>query len=434
MRKLLILTVLLLALCHTAYAKTTYSVLTFVTPNDVTIPHLEDFRTTVVDALNSYDGGNIQSNTITPDQMDANASTVSRWNEAFNDWVYTGLLPATSASLTTSATVGIAYIDGNRVQKDATAHSYTASKWTFVDMNYLGEYTYIEQAIGTSDPAIPANSIRLARVSTDPTTVLAIKDYRIMSISLDSNQSDFWRSGLAITVVTPDQISISPGIVYHGTNRIVKPAATALDLTAAGDWATGATGRTPSTMGFVGVDAMGNIKLFANVPTTHNTAGETAGKLRYSYFNTTYWRLLAWYYMNSSQNIDWYNYGNFKDGDTWNTAMISGDTDISTTSATPVDMADTTMKFYSSGNPIICSLSAPLYFGNVPTVWINIDGANDVKGTILEGGTQTGYVTTEYLSRVAQGTHTIKVQWYVTGTANQRGMTDAPRYLTIQEI
>ena len=60
----------------------------------------------------------------------------------------------------------------------------TASKQTYVDLASNGTYTYSEETIGATEPSVTTNSIRLARVSTDATTVLSVRDDRTTTITL----------------------------------------------------------------------------------------------------------------------------------------------------------------------------------------------------------------------------------------------------------
>ena len=156
----------------------------FVTADDVTIAHLEQFRQRTVNAINDFAGGDIQDGTITKNELDANTNPENRWNEAFNDFVYTGLTIPTSASLSSTTTSGTAYVYGARVVKDATAKTYTASKWTFVDLSNTGVYTYSEASIGGGEPSVASNSIRLARVSSDGTTIPSVRDDRVTTLTL----------------------------------------------------------------------------------------------------------------------------------------------------------------------------------------------------------------------------------------------------------
>ena len=155
----------------------------FITADDVTIAHLQDFKNIVVDAINSADGALLQDESVTAAKLDANANPENRWNELFNDFVFDGLLPPTSTTLITTTTGGTAYINGVRVAKAATAHTYTASRYTFVDLSDTGTYTYSAITFGGSEPATALNSIRLARVSSDGTQIPAVRDDRVLTLS-----------------------------------------------------------------------------------------------------------------------------------------------------------------------------------------------------------------------------------------------------------
>ncbi len=178
-----VLTLFVLSICSVCCAQA-INVDPFVTNDDVTIDHLEQLRVRTVDAINSASGALLQNNSVTTAKLDANANPENRWNEGFNDFVFTGLTIPTSASLSSTTTSGTLYMNGVRVVKDATAKTYTASKHTFVDLSDNGTYTYSEVEINASEPGVAANSLRLARVSTDGTTVLEVRDDRVTTITL----------------------------------------------------------------------------------------------------------------------------------------------------------------------------------------------------------------------------------------------------------
>ena len=181
-----------------AYADEVVSTTAYTTSADVTISNLNDNRLTFTNFLNSIDGGNIQTGTVSADALRGTANSEQFRGEAFNDWVYTGLLPTAEAGgdLTSDITAGTVYVANTstnrqpRVLKDATSHTYTAYKWTYVDINNNGTFTFVEQAQGTAEPNVTANSIRLARVSSDGDT-LVVRDDRVTSISFGAGNEDF---------------------------------------------------------------------------------------------------------------------------------------------------------------------------------------------------------------------------------------------------
>jgi hypothetical protein len=289
--KKLLLTLGILLIGTSAYAYTPISPDNYISPDDVTIGRLEGNQNIIVNAINNADGGNIKAGTITNSQLDSNTSPVTRWSESFNNYVYTGLLAPTSSNLTSTTTAGTAYIQGARVVKDATANTYTASQWTYVDLSNNGTYTYSATSINGSVPAVATNSIRLFRVSSDATTINTVRDDRVMAISLAVQ--DQYRTGYHISVVSPDAITITPGIVYAGSTRVEKVSNSSLSIASSSDFISGA--RATSTKGYVIINSLGVMGLTTTAPTKSDISGNTAGDLRYVVISGNYWRVLSWF-------------------------------------------------------------------------------------------------------------------------------------------
>ncbi len=171
--------------------------LSYLSPDGVTIEKLDSNRLALTNAANSLDGGLLQNESVTAGKLDANATPVNRWNESFNNFVFTGLIVPTNTDLSATTTSGIAYINGFRVVKDVTLHTYNASLHTYLDLSENGTYTYSEVVIGGSAPEVALNSVRLMIVSTDTTTVFSVSDERVTTVTLGT--------GSAIALVDTDQ-------------------------------------------------------------------------------------------------------------------------------------------------------------------------------------------------------------------------------------
>lgn len=399
----------------------TITVDAFLSGNDVTIEHLNTFRTTVLDVIN----GNLDSNNLkdreavgeTEFKDDSNPRI--RWDESFNDFVVTGLSPDASASLVTNMTAGTAYIGGYRVTKDAVSHTYGASKWTYNDLSNTGTYTYSATAINAAEPAVTTNSIRLCRVSTDGTKVFSTRDDRVTSIQLETNQ-DPYRTGFEISVVTPDAISITPGVTYHGTTRVSKTAATTLNIGTATDWVSDISGRATGTFGYVVTDSAGVIQLTTTAPGYVDTSANTTGRKRYSYVGSTYYRALGWFYMNAtgSGNIDWWGYGNIKDGDVGNIVMRWDKAYQTVTYKEYNQITRSLIPFYSTGRPvkIIGALGVFLDSGGSTDVWIclSADSVMLASSEATITGSATGYGTQgviDFVYTPTQGAHTYNINF-----------------------
>ncbi len=149
---------------------------------DLTVSKYNADLNTLYQKVNS----NVQTDNIADDTLleadmaDEINPRIRTYEGASCEFVYDGLLPTeTSGTLVGSVPAGTAYPRGYRVVKSSsTPKTWTASKWTFVDIDINGDLTYSEVAIDGATPSVASNSIRLARVSSDATEVNNVVDLR----------------------------------------------------------------------------------------------------------------------------------------------------------------------------------------------------------------------------------------------------------------
>lgn len=404
---------------------------------DSSVAHLETFRTTVQNAIN----GQIQGSATTGSSTNILADSVGELdmgNEvnprvrdseilgitvdsttASNAYVASGLLPATDASLTSNISAGTTYINGYRVVKTATAHTYTASKDTYVDVSQTGTFTYSEVSVGAAAPSVAANSARLAKVTTSGTAITTVTDLanrRVTGLIVPTN----YRSGMFISRDSATTMTVEPGSIEINNTMVSKTSTTTLTLTVAGDWAGGASLQAASAYGYVGCDASGNLKLHTTAPTHQNYGVSlTSGKKRYATWSSTVYRIIGWFYMNStgSGQLNTYEVGNLKEGDVGNYSFLSSSTSVN--NATILFVADTeaTTHFYSSGGPVEMSYRAGL--GN--------SGANNGEATISMDNAGLDDVRRQlYILGASTDNRGIIVNW--TKTASQAGHTISGMY------
>lgn len=123
------------------------------------------------------------------------AGIVANMQEIFDNCVLgpTGFEGPTSGNLSHTIAAGEAIIYGYRVEKTATAHTYTASKDTYVDLTYDGSYLYSEVANGAAEPLLTAGYLRLMKVVTNATQITSVKDLARRQVTL---RESVWRSGV----------------------------------------------------------------------------------------------------------------------------------------------------------------------------------------------------------------------------------------------
>lgn len=195
----------------------------------------------LTDSVNNVDTNQIDDDTLTEaDFADEINPRVRTYEGASCEFVYSGLLPVTDSDLTSDISAGTAYPLGYRVVKNsATSKTYTASKWTYVDIDINGDFQYQEQTIGGTAPAVSANSIRLARVSTDATTINDVSDLRTTSCTagpfsaisdtstgatladmfqngtpVKQNGTSGWLQGLGVSYDTHTTFTVKAGSAY----------------------------------------------------------------------------------------------------------------------------------------------------------------------------------------------------------------------------
>ena len=355
----------LILLFNTSCYADVVTVDSLVSADDITIQWLNGFKNTVVNALNSFDGENIADNTINVDAFDDNTNIVTRWDESFNNYVISGLLPpTTTGTLTSTTTAGVAYIDGTRVSKDATAHLYTASKDTYVDLSSTGTYTYSEVVNGGAKPATASNSIRLAKVVTDATEVTSVTDMRVLGVTLATSE-DFYISGMELLYTDATRVSIDTGVCYVGGTRIEKTAPIGIDISSATNYITGISERATSIWLYAYCDDSGSVKIDNNAPDYHDTSGNTAGTKHYYKYGTEYWRFLSAVYLDAvgSGNVVPFNHSgrwiHYTDPQTFACGTATAFTEIDLTSVTSANTVQANI--YASYN---ANTSRLAYFRN----------------------------------------------------------------------
>ena len=444
-----------------AYAGT-ISVPTFSA--DSGAPHLNTFRTTVVNVIN----GNIEGSGSTGSTLNVKADSLGeldmadeinpriRANQLLGigsdsvasgslvqaSFVYSGLVQATDTDLTADISAGTAYVNGYYVTKAATALTYTASKETYVDLSQTGTYTQSAVTIGAAAPAVAANSARISKVLTSSTAITTVTDLRNMRIPGLIVPAQY-RSGLKVSRDSATTITVMPGSCEINNTMLSKTSATTLTLTTAGDWAGGSSLAAANTYGYVGEDASGNLKLHTTAPAYDNYGvSTTVGKLRYATWSSTVYRILGWFRMNASSQLDTATVGNIKEGDIANVIQSQDVTTVTTTSITATQLPGMSVLFYSSGGPVKVSYTGPFSSSaDAEPVYTALSVDSGAIGPISNACTSSGAAATHpsdapisYVDTYSQGTHNFDIKWYTTsGTATQSGIR-FKRILRVEEL
>lgn len=139
----------------------------------------------LAEAIQSFDGSQIDAGTILAAAFDASINPNTILNEIIVPFVKSGTCVwAATSGLAAGMTSGIIYYNGIRVTVVAIAtRTFTPSKDTYVDIDSNGNPTYPETTNAGAAPPLTANSIRIAKVVTNGSAVTSVAQTGIDSLN-----------------------------------------------------------------------------------------------------------------------------------------------------------------------------------------------------------------------------------------------------------
>ena len=411
----------LLSLCSTAQA----GIISYDQfASSTTIVQLNTAMNTAYNAINGgISSANITNLTIVSEDIAASANPIVRDNELIGDIIYTGLLPVTSTDLTSNISAGTCYVNGNRIVKDATAKTYTASKdtWVFIDQN--GAYSYSAVNNSAAQPDTPTNSVLLAKVVTDTDNITSVTDYRQLTPSNLRIYQDYIQGCvLSRDAATATKISIDVGEIELGNTsgkvrRNTAPVYVDLSTTGRGALDTGTLAAGYYYLHAISDDANS---------TNYEAIGSTSRTSPTGYSGT---RLIGWCYANSASNISPDSVGAYrgKGGDAPNIAKRQSIENITIDdTAYGTDFDATSMRMFTSGRPIMVTgqinMLNPAGDPGMVSFTVNIDGVSVDSSesstyVIASGGAKFSSVPISCFTRPGVGEHTIKIQGKVAASS-----------------
>lgn len=380
-----------------------------------TIGELNDATNKIyIDHNGNITTDNIKDGTLLDSDFANSASPRIRTEENIGNYTYTGMLPATDATLASDISAGTSYVNGYRVVKSATAHTYTATKdtWVYIDQN--GAYQFSEVAVGAAEPTTPANSLLLATVTTDGTSITVVTDRRQLTPPGLRVYSTY-KNGLVISrdVSTATTVNIASGDIEFGTSvtngKRSNNAPTNVNL---------------ATTGVGGLDvgslAQGYYYIFAVPTSTNSTNYDGIASLSSTdAAGVTDERLVGWCYANTASAISPDSVGAFrgKGGDAPNIVNNFLSADITLTSPTVAAYLDgVEVKFFTSGRPVFinCNGWGRKAAGTSATLnaRINIDGidlSNSERSIFYYDGQNTPF-SISTVAKLGPGEHTLRLK------------------------
>lgn len=320
----------------------------------VSYSHLNNSFTTIYDEFNGgIADANLAADTLTERVFADSINPRVRDYELIGDYNYSGMLPVTSANLTSNISAGTSYVSGYRIVTDATAHTYTATKDTYVYIDKNGTFQYSEVAVGATAPTTPADSLILAKVTTSGAAITAVEDLRRptptnVRIYLDlKNGCVISRDITTATKISIDRGEVEFGVGTGGGRRNTTPIYIDFTTTGAGGLDTGTLAATTYYYLYAVPDADNDSNFDGIASTSISGASGVDNE-----------RLIGWVYSSGTSALSPDSCGAYRGrgGDAPNIVMRSWKataTELAVDDTTyGTDLDSTTTKFYSSGRPV----------------------------------------------------------------------------------
>ena len=189
------------------------------TTGDIDTFHSLTFTANNLDA-STGDANTLHSSVFTASNLTASRliligevqSDLLQTKDVLTDFVVSGLLPATSAGLTSNISTGQAYVMGKRIVKaNTTAHTYTANRDTYVDISKSALFTFSGVLNASSAPSIAASSIRLAKSVTNATAIISVTDLRELDFTIGTSSRDININRLHTATLIANDINATTG-------------------------------------------------------------------------------------------------------------------------------------------------------------------------------------------------------------------------------
>lgn len=195
------------------------------------------------------------------------------------------------------------------------------------------------------------------------------------------NVSPQYRSEMNVMQASTTTMTVGPGSVEINGAVVSKTSNTTLTLGTNGDWASGTSERATSTLGFVVIDANGNIKMTTTAPTHADYAVSiTAANntKRYATLSGTVYRYLGWFYMNAtgSGELDTYGVSNILDVGVRNVVELQTGA-VATGTTAMVD--DDTIPQNTEGDQYMSQVFRPTNVNNKLKIDVVWNGAGSVS-------------------------------------------------------
>lgn len=181
----------------------------------------------VYNAIQSFDGSQIQSGTVVAGAMNASINPNTLLHDTINPFVQSGCVWSQTSGFIGTMTGGVLYTGTSsalyRVSVTGVgSNTFTASKDTYVDIDYNGNITYSAVANNATSPALTANSIRVAKIITNGSTITSIVQNGVDGVTTSGQLNFIYNTSAGAVPISifPNSGSAGGSLYYRNQSGI----------------------------------------------------------------------------------------------------------------------------------------------------------------------------------------------------------------------
>ena len=144
--------------------------------------------TAIAEAIQAFDGSQINAGTVAASALATSINPNTFLHDIIQPFVASGCMWSTLSGLQGTMSSGILYAGTSsamyRVSLNGVgSYTFTASKDTYIDIDYNGNLYYQVVSNGATSPSITANAIRVAKVVTGASAITSIIQYGLDAVT-----------------------------------------------------------------------------------------------------------------------------------------------------------------------------------------------------------------------------------------------------------
>jgi len=184
--------------------------------------------TAIAQAIEAFDGSQINAGSVTAAALVSSINPNTLLHDTMQPFVQSGCVWSQTSGLVGTMSSGVAYIANSSAMYRVSisgigSYTFTASKDTYIDIDYNGNVYYSAVSNGGTSPALTANSIRIAKVVTGASAISSIVQTGLDAVTTTGQLNYIYNTNpYATPISTFINSGTASGVFWYQSNGGVK--------------------------------------------------------------------------------------------------------------------------------------------------------------------------------------------------------------------